>query len=169
MLPTQFLSLQPIIPIGANISQADWTNAYKRALRSTKFFIKSAFESTTRTWDHRVLFIDDSEIEDGVVIRTRVYTTDEIYGFVNDGTVPHQNGNYDSIVAFRPMAAAKTRPNVVGSSRGSRRSPIVVHGGWWNPGITPRNFDVIIARRFQHTLEDRVNFEIAKLARSRHP
>lgn len=129
--------------------------AFLNAMRKQATEIKAEFKKTTATWEHKVKF------ESIVGLRRTppgpellVWTDDEIYGYVNNGTRPHpifprrakalvfQWGGKGS---YKP----KTKPRVIGSGPSSIsnpqtwRLPYVDH-----PGIKEgRHFDEEIEKK----------------------
>lgn len=109
--------------------------------------IKKDFEKTTRTWEHNVNFRVESS---GVFSMTvKIYTTDQIYFWVNDGT------NYRFIAGpvmvttgFKP----KTRPGVIDSFSGSKGIPIYARNVE-HPGSEARKFDEAIAKKWEPKLQ----------------
>ncbi len=50
--------------------------------------VKLDFDATVATWDHKVKFETDVLVLPNIV-SVKVWTTDEIYGYVDQGTKPH--------------------------------------------------------------------------------
>lgn len=111
--------------------------AINRALDEVAQKAKQDFEQTVETWEEKPDFVIEGDNLEG----RSVYTTDRIYGFVNNGT----NVRYATMT---PDFRAKTTPKVIGSRSGSggvhyinKRVP--------RPGIEARRFDEIIAKKWE--------------------
>lgn len=118
--------------------------------------IKADFEKTTASWDHKVAFEEQVSLAGGPQVE--IYTTDKIYGYVDQGTRPH---------AIRPVRAkalrfqsgykAKTAPGVIGSGAGGPFGDTVFSKGVQHPGNAPRGFSKEIEKiwtpRFKRAME----------------
>lgn len=113
------------------------------------------FLSTTETWEHKVKFspvvsyrFDKPEAFVGV------FTTDEVFGYVNDGTKPHTirpKGNYPLRFQWggKGSYSAKTKPKVIGSKPGGPSGPEVHLPVVHHPGIKKaRKFDEVIQKKW---------------------
>lgn len=141
-----------IEPIRAKKSVFD-TAKYKRAIENagtqTAKAVQVDFNVTTRTWKHK----PDFKIEhSGGKPIWDISTSDEIYGYVSEGTRPHviKPRNARFLVfkqgGFRP----KSRPGWIGSNVGSpatgeTRVAKVVH----HPGTEAREFAQAIAKKWK--------------------
>ena len=84
-----------------------------------------------------------------------VDTSDEIYGYVNDGTPPHPIPKVPKIsgsLAFqwggKGSYKAKTAPRVIGSTGGGPTGPMVFPKQVQHPGTKARNFDDEIQKKW---------------------
>lgn len=133
-------------------------NAMRKAARA----IRKDFEKTTETWAHKPKFEELISLTGpGPVVL--VGTDDEIYGYVDKGTRPHEiwAGSYTGksdkeTLAFRTGHKAKTQPRVIdsgpGGSSGDLVFPIMVH----HPGTEAREFDVTIAKQWDGAFKRRM-------------
>lgn len=119
-------------------------------IRKQATAIKKEFKKTTATWK------TDVEFEEIVSLRgpgpeLLVFTDNEIYGYVNDGTEPHP------IFPVRAKALAfqwggkgsytpKTSVRVIGSKAGGPSGPTVFRPYVQHPGTKGRHFDEEIER-----------------------
>ena len=123
--------------------------AIETALKDVRDRIRKDFDSTIRTWKRAVVFEDDLHVRKGdPEASTIVYTEDEIYGYVNNGTRPHQiwAGAYTgrsnkTTLAFPWLFVPKTRPGSLISGPGVRGSDKVYKPYVNHPGIEAREFD----------------------------
>lgn len=105
------------------------------------------FKESTRTWSFDVAFRHDVRITaDGLDIT--VYTDDEIYGFVNNGTSVRYATMSDDFVP-------KTEPGWIGSGPGAGRM-LFVNKKVPRPGIEARHFDELIAEENSEWIQDRM-------------
>ena len=120
------------------------------AMRDFGEEIREQFEDTTNTWHHKPRFEPSTSVPKvGMdVISVETSTSDEVYGFVNEGTKPHAIFPvHAKVLAFPGTFSPKTFPGIIGSSAGSsgpvdRFSKKVMH-----PGTEARKFDEVIAER----------------------
>lgn len=145
--------------------------AAERVLSKTGKDFREGFEQSVDGWEHQVKFDTQTQIN-GRQARVIVGTNDEIYGYVNHGTKPHDiRPKNKGRLNFRTGYRAKTR-------RGSLRSgPGGASGGWVSakkvkhPGTEPRNFDEEVVRRTKPKFERYCSeeFENAALKRKARP
>jgi hypothetical protein len=106
------------------------------------------FKTTTSSWRHKPSFQTSSPSP----YERIVGTSDEIYGYVNNGTRAHTIRPRGRRLRFASGYRAKTRPGVIGSTGGGPfGSPVfarVVH----HPGTAARHFDEAIAKKWQAQL-----------------
>lgn len=114
--------------------------------------VKADFEKTTNTWKDRPVFevqvkvgraavgdLKTTQATAGVLLE--VFTTDEIYGYLDEGTkVRYATMSKDFL--------AKTRPGVIGSRAGRGRM-LFVNKRRPRPGIKARKFTETIAKKWQ--------------------
>lgn len=147
------------------------------ALRAEGREIRRELKKTTATWTHKVTF------EMKVSLRrvaaegwVKVWTTDEIFGYVNDGTRPHMMGpirpvNKKALRIPTGGTKPKTRPRRLASYKGGARGPFVLRKStkqFMHPGTEKRDFTGVITRRiektrrFQKRLDDAIGRGLAK-------
>lgn len=138
-------------------------NAIERAVGDAmKDLAKDAqkdLEKTTSTWEHDVDF--KIEMERGGFT---VATTDEIYGYVDDGTRAHEirpkNGKQ---LKFTVGGAAKTTPRVIGSGPGRRGSTVVRSKRVWHPGTKAREFTETLQQKYDREVPLRIGQALGKV------
>jgi len=109
--------------------------------------LQKEFEKTTATWDHQVTFNQRTNLASGAVT-AEVWTDDEIYGYVNDGTRPHEiRPRNAKVLVFQSGYSAKTSPGKVASRGGGASGPLVFSKGVNHPGTKARNFDDAIQKK----------------------
>lgn len=120
------------------------------------------FEKTVDTWEHKPKFEHEHHVDDAGV-EVLVGTDDEIYGYVNYGTKRHPiyagiyTGKSDKkVLAFPSSFTPKTTPNVIGSGPGGSGGNMVFTPYVDHPGTKARNFDKIIAKKWEKRLRQRV-------------
>jgi len=137
--------------------------AFLNAMRKQATEIKREFEKTTATWEHEVKF------ESTVGLRRTppgpevlVWTDDEIYGYVNNGTRPHPIFPVRAkVLRFqwggKGSYTPKTTPRVIGSRAGGPSGPEVHRPYVQHPGTEARHFDEEIEKqhrpRFKRAME----------------
>lgn len=132
-----------------------FTQAITAAAHEAGKEIKKDFEATTKTWNHKPQFVKEVDTKASPV-QVLVGTDDEIYRYVDEGTKPHPifAGIYTGksnkrALAFPSAFTPKTKPNVIGSSQGSKGGSMVVVPYVQHPGTEPRNFDKVILRKWE--------------------
>lgn len=123
-------------------------NAMKRFSRR----MKKEFEKTTETWEHPVKFDEHTNLTPyGETPSVSVTTDNEIYGYVNNGTEPHEiwAGAYTGkseakLLVFGSYFVPKTKVRVIGSEPGDKGGPMVGVPMVNHPGTEAREFDKAI-------------------------
>lgn len=129
--------------------------------------VHPAFMKTIETWDHQPKFDRVFKVE-GFNIIGECFTTDAVYGYVNDGTSPHpippKKGEF---LHFQVGFTPKTKPGWIGSKSGGKdKSSEWVHPRFVekHPGIKePRLFDETIALDTQKLIVQKFKKEIGLL------
>ena len=118
------------------------------------------YEGTTSTWKHKVKFEHGHSL---TASRGRAFceTNDEIYHYVNDGTAgkgkgptypipktPKVKGALKFQWGGKGSYRAKTAPRRFNSRPGGPSGPWVAFKQVQHPGIEPREFDLIIFKRW---------------------
>lgn len=138
------------------------------AINQTLRVIDQDFGKTYATWKSTPAFIIQLAAYKGDDLVGSVYTSDRIYAYVNNGTVPHDIAPRTAkVLHFMTGYRAKTRKRVIGSSAGgasgSDAFAMTVH----HPGTEAREFDKEIAARRQRTLETNVTAAILRSMKGR--
>jgi hypothetical protein len=125
-------------------------------LKTAGVVVKKDFESTTKSWEHKVDFeVLVDVLPDGPTLL--VGTDDKIYGYVSKGTGPHEiwagayTGKSDKTkLSFQWGGSgsyiAKTVPGVIGSREGGPTGDKVAFAHVSHPGTSPRNFEELIQK-----------------------
>jgi hypothetical protein len=137
------LQIRAIIPDTINIDYPTIAAAIQSALDEESLEVKQAFEGTVASWTEKPQFIVE---RDGTGYQRLIYTVDQHYEWVNNGTMPHAIFPVNKLaLRFAIDGRAKTMPGVLSSGSGSPGSTFVFsRRGVYNPGITARDFDVAI-------------------------
>lgn len=121
-------------------------------VQQTSKAIKVDFEVTQQTWDNKAKF-SITKIKDG----SKIFTTSDQYRFVNDGTRAHfirpKNARR---LAFQPKYKPKTKPKVIGSRQGGSSGQTVYAMQVRHPGTTAREFDKVIADKWNIELPEQM-------------
>lgn len=122
-------------------------NAMEGAARG----VQIDMQVTTQTWKNKPAF----GIDRPSWAARNVFTTDFVYGLVDEGTRPHiivaRNA---STLRFGVSSKPKTTPRVIGSTAGSRGSTIVFTPRVKHPGTEPREFSQEISDKWRRILPD---------------
>lgn len=123
------------------------------------------YDSTTRTWDHKVKF-EVEVTQNGANYEVTAGTHDKIYGFVDAGTKAHIiRPKRSKYLSFSSGYRAKTRVGVIGSQPGGSFGDTVLAQEVHHPGFPGRQFTVRIKQRRQKTIEQETAQAVAKVAR----
>lgn len=149
-----------------------------KALEDTEKGILKDFKDTTSTWTHKVAFGHGHTLSTSQG-RAYVQTSDVIYGYVNDGTggkgkgptypipkVPKVKGALRFQWGGKGSYRAKTKPRRFGSTPGGPSGPWVAFKQVQHPGIAPREFDKIIAKRWKTLLPRALRDALGKGAKA---
>ena len=118
------------------------------------------YKMTVATWENQPEFISLFN-EGSAGIFVEVYTTDEIYNYVNNGTRPHDiEGN--PYLAFLSAYKSKTKPGRIRSGAGGGSGDTVVRAKVHHPGTEARNFDTAIAAKIGPYQQHRMNIAMKK-------
>lgn len=116
-------------------------NAFTMAAKD----VKVDFQVTTKTWEHQPEFTIE-KLPEG----RAVYTTDQVYAWVNDGTKPHLIMAKDApVLAFPEKFGPKTRPGAIRSNKGHQGGKTIFTTQVNHPGTEPRKFDEAIEKKWQ--------------------
>lgn len=111
--------------------------------------IKADFEKTVATWSEKPIFeVVMAQKPHGPEVL--VYTDDQVYRWVNDGTEEHIIEPVNaSVLAFPETYTAKTIPGVIGSQAGGGSGGTVFAAYVLHPGTKARKFDKIIRKKWE--------------------
>lgn len=126
--------------------------AMRKATHDLRGKIMADFRSTVQTWEHAVNFRSRTEASGGNLV-LYVYTADEIYRYVNDGTKPHiikarNKPNLSVRMGFHP----KTMPGRIQSGAGGYDGPVRFTPKVSHPGTVARNFAYTISQKYGYVM-----------------
>lgn len=111
------------------------------------------FAQTYATWNTKPTFTKTPARNQSGVITGEVFTTDENYRRINDGTESHMGGPTRKRAVSLRKRAPKTTPGKLRATGGAEREGRPVRRGSWRvEGITPRHFDKLVGARAQRNL-----------------
>lgn len=142
------ITLRPIVPKRPIFDTARFETLSARAIQDSKDGILNDFKKTVSTWTHKPRFYVTRRGFDWYI-----GTNDEIYGYVDNGTVPHvirPKSPRGRLRFFRSGFRAKSRVNYIASYMGQKASKDltfakIVH----HPGTKARNFSLKISEKWQ--------------------
>lgn len=115
-------------------------------LKDVALAAKIDFEVTTQTWKHQPKF----EIKLIGHKAALVYTTDQRYNWINDGTDPYViRPKRAARLRFTVPFRAKTVPGAIRSRKGSHGRKVVYARVVHHPGIAARKFDEAVQKKWQ--------------------
>jgi hypothetical protein len=142
------MKMKVIILKGLVVNAPKLVRAIENGLEGAAKDAKVDFGVTTQTWQTKPVFTIERKTAERIVS-----TTDEIYGFVNDGTPPHIIVPHSTtVLTFGVGGAPKTAPRVIGSRGGSRGATIVRAKVVHHPGTEARQFDEAISKKWDDLL-----------------
>ena len=141
-------------------------------MRKAGTAIKQDFEKTTATWSKKPRFEVQISLVGGPTVL--VGTDDEIYGYVDRGTEPHEiwAGFYTGksnkkTLAFASSSTPKTKPGVIRSFPGSRgKIDVFVPYVAKHPGTKARGFSKEIAKQWKPKFKRRMEKAMAQAAKA---
>jgi len=135
-----------IIPNGPIFNLARQRRAIVATLDTVSDGIKTDFDTTVGTWQHKASF---RIAKRGEFVR-EITTGDAIYSMLNEGTREHLIFPRNSkVLRFTTPFRAKTIPRSISSGPGSKGSTVVWSHGVVHPGTAPREWDQTIAEKWQ--------------------
>jgi hypothetical protein len=145
------------------ISRKKLKRAVENAMEGAARGVQVDMQVTTQTWKHQPAF----GIDRPSWAERNIFTTDFIYGLVDEGTRPHiivaRNA---STLRFGVPSKPKTTPRVIGSTAGSRGSTMVFTPRVKHPGTAPREFSQEISDKWRrilpNTLQRAIDSEVKK-------
>ena len=139
------IELRPIIPktMGAKFKSAP--HAVQKGMKQAADAVLLDFAKTTATWKHKPRFTVQ---HDGKTYT--ITTTDEIYGYVDEGTKPHVIvPRHGRVLRFAVGGRAKTTPGRITAGGGSPGKDVVFTPRVNHPGTKARLFTKQIAKMWQ--------------------
>ena len=136
------------------------------AMRKMGTPIRRDFARTTNTWKNKPKFEQSISLKAPGPTLT-VWTDNEIYGYVNDGTkgrwIEAKKAPY---LMFKRTFIPKTLPGALSSVPGGSFPPWAKMKKVWNPGIRPRKFDKTIKDKWQPKFTVAMNAAIKKAVKA---
>jgi len=131
-------------------------NAIEAEAKSAADDLELEFMLSTATWEHQVKF--EKLIQVGPKsVEILVDTDDEIYGYVNEGTKPHDIlPKNASVLAFPSIFRPKSQPGRQTSGAGYKGGPTIFSMGVHHPGTQARRFDKVIMKHFSPKFKKRM-------------
>ena len=146
---------------------AAFKNAMRHALERVGRVAVKEFERTTATWEHKPEFKVSTHVTARLMppISLEVWTEDKVYGYVSEGTRPHDiwAGAYTGksnakVLAFPSAFTPKTKPGSLQSGPGFKGGETVHVPYVHHPGTEARNFDALVTKevqpKFKKEIED---------------
>lgn len=153
---------------------ADIKRQILTGMRGVANDVQKDFKKTTATWGTTVQFI--TAVGDrGGEITFQVYTTNQIYAWVNNGTGAHgdrNSSNWYPIVAhgkslkFQGEFNPKTSQGVIESRPGGKFGAIVMPIAVRHPGIKPRYFEGAVKDKWEPLFKGRMQAVFDALAKN---
>jgi hypothetical protein len=148
-------------------------NVYSEIQKELKQYAKDVkldFDATVATWNHKVTFQTDVSVLPDIV-SIKVWTEDEIYGYVDQGTKERDIYPKDRVngrLAFMVGGKPKTQPGMDTAGPGAKGTKLIV----LPPGvpvkkhaIKARNFTKEIRKHHQYDFYKRIDKAIRKWTR----
>lgn len=154
------VTIKPIKRKKKNV--VDLVEIARAAVASEAFEVRTDFEKTVATWERKPVFIIQFAPDR---LSARVYTENEIYGYVNDGTkgpYPIRPKAPGYPLRFSVPSSPKTKPLIVGSGAGKKGDIPVAAYEVMHPGIKARNFDKVIGRASRREFPKTMQRELKK-------
>jgi hypothetical protein len=126
--------------------------------------VRADFEKTTKTWDRKPRFQEQRDTT-SQHIGFVVWTDDQTYRWVNEGTDPHGISPVLSDYLSLAPYVHKTVPGVIGSRAGGRLPSNRVYGSVWHPGMDARNFDDAIRSKHEQQFKKDLQQALARATR----
>jgi len=154
------------------LKDGDMRLALLNGIRRMGTKVRKDFEKCVESWEHEVKFEQELSLTaPGPTLY--VYTTDEIFGYVDKGTKAHEiwagyyTGKSDKkALAFPSIFSPKTRPGVIGSGPGASGGETVVRPFVMHPGTEPRRFSQAIQEKWEHAFKDEMEEVMREVAQA---
>lgn len=141
------IKMTPITPKRV-LSARQLARVVENQLNMSALAVKVDYEVTSQTWKHQPSFTITSSPGERII-----GTSDEIYGYVDDGTRPHViRPRRAKRLRFSPGGRAKTSPGQIRSGAGRKGSGVVFAKQVNHPGTKARNFSKAIAEKWRKLL-----------------
>lgn len=160
-MPTKFIPIRP-----KQFNSKAITKAIKRRADNVSKTMESDFLSGVKDWKHKVNFNVEVTLH-GSGVSISIYTNDEVYKFVHDGTKAHE------IVAktpggklrFQGTYTAKTIPGTIQSRSGGSSGNYQYRVSVNHPGFEGRFFSKLIFKKWTPRFKREMELAIKEGAR----
>lgn len=133
------------------LSEKETIQILQQALDQAAIECHADFMGTVETWEHQPDFHGEAQGE----WTREVYTEDQIYEWVNDGTEPHWVEPVRAkALMFNLRSIPKTRPGSLQAGPGYPGDELAFSKGHYVSGIDPRNFEEKIAEKWDEKIAD---------------
>lgn len=140
------IKLLPIDEASNSLDPKHQLQAIENALNETALAIKVDYSVTVQTWKRKPTF----KIEKPDQYTRDIYTENEIYGYVSEGTDPHPiRARNKPMLVFQANYAAKTTPRVIASKQGGPYGPWRTAYEVQHPGFPGREFPEVINDKWE--------------------
>lgn len=144
------MRMKAVVPRRLALDPRRLGRAIENALDGAARAAKVDFEVTQQTWSEKSRAAFEIVSRPGERV---VQTADRPYVFVTGGTRPHViRARAAARLAFPANFAAKTTPRRIASGAGGRGGPMVFVREVRHPGSEAREFEVVIAAKWQGRL-----------------
>lgn len=156
-------AIKPTKPFQSSI----FRDEVKKEADAIRKDILDDFQRTTKTWKDKPVFASKVDMGADVGgVRIQVATDDPIYGYVDEGTRPHDiYPKRKRALAFQSKYKAKTQPNVILSTPGGASGDTLVRPHVHHPGTKARHFVQIIKRSYAPEFQRRIKNALERAAR----
>ena len=148
------------------------------AVNTTVDAVNTDFQSSVQHFNHKPVFVKERAHVQGDAVVGSVYTDDENYARLNNGTESHFVGQSGGLMRFYGVPKRmyhkgimvyqpKSIPGSISSRPGGNLTNYraVVRGPWRVKGIDARNYDQLIADKNQPVLEAAFNRAIQQVVK----
>jgi len=152
------IKLVPIKTRKGLLDPKKYKQALKDAREEAEMGVLEDYRKTTRTWAHQPPFYSVIARESIII-----FTPDKIYEYVSEGTRAHLIfPKRARALRYRANFRAKTRPQVISSSQGSKSGKVIFSKGVIHPGTKARLFHETIGKKWIKKYPSLVNAQLRK-------
>jgi hypothetical protein len=160
-----FTAITPDMNTTRGLWQSLADEVFTSSINQVLQLIDSDFQATIAAWKQGPVFTIDAAQIDGNDYVGSVWTDNEIYGYVNNGTSPHDIRPVKAKkLHFLSGYAPKTYRRVLGSQQGGPYGADVFASAVHHPGSEARQFDQVIVEKRQSDFEAIINAALSQAA-----